>query len=155
MARIADGPHYAVGYNIDAPYRTGADGEVWAFKDQTVARDYLVESFGDTTTELDMLEGLTIAYHDRPTKKCMGCIMVTTPGEYAELRPSYDHAAVTYVMATHEFPEQYRVDVWTYGEPDPVFTARIYAADYPGDSAGDIADELAESLVGEGKVRWA
>ena len=82
---ITDGPHWAIGYGLDQPYRTSADGEIWAFTDETAAREHLVASFADETVDLESVAGLGIERHERPTAECRECILMASSGEYAEV----------------------------------------------------------------------
>lgn len=82
---VIDGPHWAVGYSVDAPIRTSADGEVWAFTDQNMARRSMIESISEPTVDLESLEGFGVRFHDRPTAECRECQLMTAPGEYAEV----------------------------------------------------------------------
>lgn len=70
------------------------------------------------------------------------------------------HATVTYVMGTHEFPEQYRLDIRADGEHVPHMTARFYTADHDStpayDGAAEAALSAAKAVVGYGgTVRFA
>ena len=70
------------------------------------------------------------------------------------------HATITYVMGTHEFPEQYRLDILVSGESRPDMTARFYTADHDStpahDGAAEAALSVAKAMVGHGgTVRFA
>lgn len=79
---IVDGPHWAVGYALDGGPRTGADGEVYAFKTFEEARDDYAETVRHCNE--DELASLALVFHDRPASKCTDCRYYETYGVVAE-----------------------------------------------------------------------
>lgn len=83
---IVDGPHYAAGYSLNAPHRTNADGEVWAFPDKAAAvenyRANLTYAEGTYSGQelAEYLDGFSLDYHDRPVSECRDCVHYSANG---------------------------------------------------------------------------